>query len=103
VTSTAGDATLTVADALSESGKLTNGAHEFASPLMVKATNASHPTGVFAPLRGRSNPLVLLTYGTWISNDAVTISLQQPVGANEPLRAGNYTKTIVFSLSTTTP
>jgi hypothetical protein len=103
VTSTAGNATLSVADVSSGTGKLTNGDTELASPLQVKATNAANPNKAFAPLTGASNPLILLTYSTWISNDAVTIGIKQPIGENEPLTRGNYSKTIAFTLSTTTP
>jgi hypothetical protein len=33
----------------------------------------------------------------------VTIAFKQSVGANEALRSGNYSKTLTFTLSTTTP
>jgi len=33
----------------------------------------------------------------------VTISFEQDIAANEPLRTGAYTKTLTFTLSTTTP
>jgi hypothetical protein len=33
----------------------------------------------------------------------VTIAFAQHVGANEPLRTGAYSKTLTFTLSTTTP
>jgi X-X-X-Leu-X-X-Gly heptad repeat protein len=103
VTSTVGTAILSVADVSSGTGKLTNGATELASPLQLKATNAANPNTAFAPLTGAGNPLILLTYSTWISNDAVTIGIKQPIGANEPLTRGSYSKTITFTLSTTTP
>ena len=38
-----------------------------------------------------------------VSNDAVTITFRQPIGANDPLRTGTYSKTLTFTLSTTTP
>jgi X-X-X-Leu-X-X-Gly heptad repeat protein len=103
VTSSASNATLSVADVSSGTGKLTNGATELVSPLQVKATNAANPNTAFAPLTNASNPLILLTYSTWISNDAVIIGIKQPIGANEPLTRGSYRKTITFTLSTTTP
>jgi hypothetical protein len=37
------------------------------------------------------------------SNEAVTIAFQQHVSANDALRTGTYTKTLTFTLSTTTP
>ena len=33
----------------------------------------------------------------------MTIDFLQSIGANEPLRTGNYSKTLTFTLSTTTP
>ena len=51
VTSTAGDAALSVADPdTAQTGKLVNGTYVLASPLQVMATNAAHPTGAFAPV-----------------------------------------------------
>ena len=38
-----------------------------------------------------------------VSNDAVTITFKQAIAANEPLRTGVYSKTLTFTLSTTTP
>ena len=34
-----------------------------------------------------------------MSNDPVAITFTQHIGANEPLRTGNYTKTLTFTLS----
>ena len=33
----------------------------------------------------------------------MTIGLRQSIGANDPLRTGTYSKTLTFTLSTTTP
>ena len=38
-----------------------------------------------------------------MSNDAVTIRFKQHIGATHPLRTGTYSKTLTFTLSTTTP
>ena len=38
-----------------------------------------------------------------VSNDAVTITFRQHIGATDPLRTGAYSKTLTFTLSTTTP
>ncbi len=104
VTSTAGSASLSVGDADTvNTGKLVNGAYSLASPLQVMATNGANPTGAFAPVTGAAAPLALLNYPRAISSDAVTIGFKQSVGADETLRSGNYTKTLVFTLSTTTP
>jgi hypothetical protein len=97
VISTAGDATLSVADPSAVApGRLVNGSFSLAAPLQVKATHAA-----FAPVSG--SPLTLLTYSGPVSNDAVTIDFQQSIGANEPLRTGAYAKTLTYTLSTTSP
>jgi hypothetical protein len=101
VTSTAGNATLSVSDPGDGSGKLTSGSAQFASPLQVRAANAANPSSAFAPLSG--TPVTLLSWPKEISNDPVTISIRQSVSANEPLLAGGYAKTITFTLSTTQP
>ena len=104
VTSSAATATLSVADPSEQStGYMVNGTSALASPLQVLATNAAQPSSVFAPLTGAGNPLTLLTYPTVIAGDAVTVTLKQSIGANEPLRSGSYGKTLTFTLSTTTP
>jgi hypothetical protein len=103
VTSTAGNATLSVSDPGDGSGKLTNGTRQFQSPLLVKASNAANPNTAFAPLTGIANPLTLLTWPKEIANDPVTISVRQPVAATEPLLAGAYSKVVTFTLSSTQP
>ena len=37
------------------------------------------------------------------SNDKVDIAFKQLIKANDPLRTGSYSKTLTFTLSTTTP
>jgi predicted acyl esterase len=99
VISTAGDATLSVADpGLTHTGKLVNGAYTLAQPL-----HANAKSGAFAPVGGSADPTTLLTYSAPISNDAVTLAFRQTIGANEPLRTGTYSKTLTFTLSTTQP
>jgi hypothetical protein len=101
VTSTAGNATLSAVDASNGTGRLTNGAFSLVAPIQLRATNAANPNTAYVPLTG--NPVSLLSWSTWISNDAVTIWLQQAIGANEALLNGSYGKLITFTLSTTTP
>ena len=84
-------------------GKLVNGTFILASSLQAKATNPANPTRAFAPVTGASSPLVLLTYAAPVSLDPVTVGLKQPIGANDALRTGTYSKTLTFTLSTTTP
>ena len=43
---------------------------------------------------------------TWIgptSNERVDITFKQAIGANDALRTGTYSKTLTFTLSTTSP
>ena len=91
--STAGDATLSVADpSTTATGRLVNGTFALTEPLRVRANAAP-----YAPLG------TLLTYPGPISNDMVTVSFQQHIGPSEPLRTGTYSKSLTFTLSTTTP
>jgi hypothetical protein len=102
VISTAGDATLSVADPSSNAtGRLVNGAFALATPLQAKATNAATPASTLAPLG--TTPLTLLTYNGPVSNDKVAIDFSQSIAANEPLRTGAYSKTLTYTLSTTNP
>ena len=104
VTSTAGEATLSVVDPDTvQPGKLVNGTYVLASPLQIMATNAANPTGTFAPVAGAAAPVTLLTYPRAISSDQVSIGFKQSVADTEILRAGNYAKTLTFTLSTATP
>jgi sugar phosphate isomerase/epimerase len=103
VVSTAGDATLTVADPTigATTGHLVNGAFKLDQPLQIRATNAANPTGTFSPL---TSPVTLLTYaGPTAGVDDVTMTFRQPIAANQVLRAGSYSKTLTFTLSTTQP
>ncbi len=104
VSSTAGDAALSVTDPSSTAtGHLVNGAFSPPDALQVRARNATYPAPAFAPVGSAASPLALLSYIAPISNDAVTIDLRQSIAANDALRTGTYAKTLVFTLSTTTP
>jgi plastocyanin len=104
VTSSAGDATLTVFDPSTNApGHLVNGTYVMAQPLQVKATNTANPSTAFAPVPAAASPLTLLTWGGPVANDAVSVSFKQSVGATDPLRTGTYGKTLTFTLSTTAP
>jgi hypothetical protein len=80
VTSSAGDATLSVSP---EPAFLSNGAYTLSEPLQV-AFSKSTWTGP-------------------VSNDPVTINFKQHIGATQPLRTGSYSKSLTFTLSTTQP
>jgi len=79
VISTAGDAALTVG----EPGYLTNGSFTLSEPLRVELSK----TAWTAP----------------VSNDPVTVTFRQHIAATQALRTGAYSKTLTFTLSTTTP
>jgi LmbE family N-acetylglucosaminyl deacetylase len=79
VTSTAGDATLSV----SGLGPMTNGAFSLAEPLRVELAKSSW-TGP-------------------VSNDNVGVTFRQLIKRTDPLRTGTYSKTVTFTLSTTQP
>ncbi len=98
VISTAGDAALAVADPSSTAtGKLVNGT--FALPQTLQASGG----GAFAPVGGSATPTALKTWSAPTSNEAVGVSFKQSIAANDALRTGTYSKTLTFTLSTTTP
>ena len=98
VISTAGDATLSVADAASTAtGHLVNGTFSLPSALQANAG------GPFADVGGSAAPTTLKTWSTPTSNEAVTVAFQQHIGAGDALRTGTYAKTLTFTLSSTTP
>ena len=102
VVSTGADATLAVSDpSTTSAGKLVNGPFTMAQPLQLNATSAAGTGGPLTALG--TNPLTLLSYGGPVSNDQVTVNLKQTVAATDPLRTGTYSKTLVFTLSTTSP
>ncbi|MDA0173474.1 M6 family metalloprotease domain-containing protein [Solirubrobacter taibaiensis] len=104
VTSTAGDATLSVADAsTTATGHLVNGAFFLPEKLQANAVLGATSSDVYAPVGGSSAPTSLLAWANPVSNDAVKIGFKQPVKANDALRTGSYAKTLTFTLSTTNP
>jgi X-Pro dipeptidyl-peptidase len=104
VVSTAGDALLSVADpSATATGHLVNGAFALPSVLQAKAVSAAGVGSAFANVGGSAAPTSLLTYAGPASNDAVTVSFLQHVGSTDALRTGSYSKTLTFTLSTTTP
>jgi hypothetical protein len=80
VTSTAGDAALSVSP---QPAYLANGSYTLSEPLQVAFSKAAW-----------TDP---------VSGDPVTITFRQHIGATQPLRTGNYRKTLTFTLSTTNP
>ena len=105
VTATTGDAALTVTDpSTTAAGKLVNGTFSLASPVGIRALGLGDPAGTaYTPLPGDNSALLLKSWNAPVSNAGLTIGLRQSIGAAEALRAGTYSKTLTFSLSTTTP
>jgi M6 family metalloprotease-like protein len=104
VTSTAGDATLSVADPSSNNtGHLVNGAFALPEALQANAVRGTTSGGTYAPVGGSAAPTSLLSWAAPASNDQVTIGFKQPIKANDALRTGQYSKTLTFTLSTTNP
>ena len=52
------------------------------------------------PLQGLG---VIKTWSAPVSNDPVAITFKQSIGSSDALRTGAYSKTLTFTLSTTTP
>ena len=50
-----------------------------------------------------AGPTPLLTYSGPASNDPLTLTFTQAIGATDALRTGAYAKTLTYTLSTTTP
>jgi hypothetical protein len=104
VTSTAGDALLSVADPSSfATGHLVNGAFSLPSPLQARATKADTQGTAPNNVGSSASPLNLLTWAGPVSNDPVGLEFFQHINANDALRTGSYSKTLTFTLSTTTP
>jgi PKD repeat protein len=104
VLSTAGSAQLTVADfSTASTGHLVNADYTLPSPLMARATSTKGAGGALANVGGSAAPTPLLTYTGAANDPAVTLEFQQHVASTDPLRAGKYSKTLTFTLSTTTP
>jgi glycerophosphoryl diester phosphodiesterase len=84
VVSSAGNATLTVADpSPTNTGYLVNDTRPLPQPLQGLGT--------------------LKTWDAPVIRDYVPVTFTQPIGATDALRTGTYTKTVTFTLSTTAP
>ena len=100
VISTAGDATLSVADPSSTAtGHLVNGAFSLPQPLQAKAHTATNPGGALGRRRLLGRAANLLTWAAPASNDAVTMDFAQRINAVDALRTGSYAKTLTFTLT----
>src|SRR5262249_54167645 len=98
-TSSASAAALTVRDpSTTATGHLVNGSAALRSPVQVKADD-----GAFAPVPETGARLSLLAFPAPVSGQAVTLGFKQSIAADESLVTGGYGKTLVFTLSATTP
>jgi hypothetical protein len=101
VTSTAGDALLSVADPDPVNpGHLVNGSYALPSPLQMRGRKSDAQGTAFNNVGSLLN---LLTWSAPVTNDAVSLDYKQHISANDGLRTGNYAKTLTFTLSTTNP
>jgi hypothetical protein len=97
VTSSAGDAALSVSDPdTAKPGHLVNGA--FALPSALQAAANGGALGAVS-----TTPLTVLTYNGPVANNQATLNFRQHIGQTDALRTGSYSKTLTFTLSTTTP
>jgi hypothetical protein len=104
VISTAGNGQLSVSDpSATATGHLVNGSFSLPSALQAKASSPAGAGGSLLDVGGSATPTPLLTYAGPTSNDPVKVDFQQHIGAGDPLRTGAYSKTLTFTLSTTTP
>ena len=104
VTSTAGDAVLSVADPnANTAGHLVNGTFALPQAVQARGRNAANTGTAFNPIGPAASPLNLLAYAAPVSSDPVTLEFRQSIGATDALRTGTYGKTLTFTLSTTTP
>ena len=72
-------------------------------PLQARATRTGSTNTAFAAVGSPTSPLSLLSWSAPVSNDPVTLEFKQTIGANDALRTGAYSKTLTFTLSTSTP
>ena len=100
MTSSAGDATLSVTDPSSTAtGRLVNGPYA-----LDEALQARTGTAALTPLSTTAgSPLTLHTYPGPVANGTIAVAFRQHIAAGQALRTGNYTKTLTFTLSTTMP
>ncbi len=79
-------------------GRLVNGSWALPQPVQLRTGTAA-----FAPLSTTGAPLVLAGFNAPMGKRPVTIDVKQPIAEPDSLRAGSYGKTLVFTLSATTP
>jgi hypothetical protein len=105
VTTTTGDAALSVSDPSGNAaGKLVNGAFSLATPVSTRAVGlGDSPLPAFVQVPGDGSSALLRSWSAPVTSVPLTLGFRQPITATEALRAGTYSKTLTFTLSTTTP
>jgi Bacterial Ig-like domain len=94
VSSSAGNAALTVQDASSSStNHLVNGAYALPQALQVRNGSGQY----------QSMPAAVKSWSGPTADEPVSINLKQSIAATDALRTGSYSKTLTFTLSTTQP
>ena len=71
--------------------------------MQVRATNAANPDTAYAPVPENGSRLRLLAFPAPFTGQPLTIGFKQSIAATESLKTGGYGKTLVFTLSATTP
>jgi PKD repeat protein len=102
-TSSATAAELTVRDPSAQAtGHLVNRGHALAHPIQIRGKDAD-TTGPYADVPESGARLRLLSFPAPYSARPLTIDFKQSIDATESLAIGGYGKTLVFTLSATTP
>jgi hypothetical protein len=85
-------------------GHLVNGSFSLPQPILARAVTAANPGAPYVPLAEiASQPTTLFSWPGPVTAQPVTLGFRQAIGATDVLRAGTYSKTLTFTLSTTTP
>ena len=92
VTSTAGDATLSVADPSRPTPATWSTARSRCPRRCRPTVLGTTSDDIYAPVGGSATPTSLLTWAAPVSNAGVTIGFKQPIKANDALRTGSYTQ-----------
>ena len=101
VTSSWPNATLSVYDEdanTNTNGRLVNGASII--PTRLDVLNS---TGAYQSIQASNQARVVATWATQVAGASATITMRQAIANNNVLVAGEYAKTLTYSLSTTTP
>ena len=81
------------------SRRLVNDAFSLSRP----CRHVSSAGGVGPALAPVSTPPRFLAHAASLSNEVVSVAFRQHIGPTQALRTGAYSKTLAFTLSTTTP